>query len=361
MGLEHIGQKLKTARDGLGLSLSQIHERTKIPFNHLQAIDNGQDEDLPEPVYVSGFIKRYAECVGLNGQQLAEEYKEELEGTGNNSNGGNSFFLPRGLKEPQIAAPPPTNYFNKTRIEQPPPNLFKLILFPACFVVAALALMIFLANRQQNAEVAQDPSLIPLKDAAKFTGLPTPPPTPAESAPSAVQNPVATATPTPTAVPPASKDARVTLTGLRRVWIEVKSESSGETKFNGFLDTGDRRDFQDSEGLRIIAGSGGNLSVEANGKTETFGAPGKRTERLFMSKNAAALEKTAEAENQSGKSTTATSATATPAKKPTPAKKNIASSKGSATKHLDNLPARQYMPGESLGSGTRAIDVPYRY
>jgi cytoskeletal protein RodZ len=356
MGLEHIGQKLKSARDGLGLSLSQIHERTKIPFNHLQSIDNGNDEDLPEPVYVSGFIKRYAECVGLNGQQLVEEYREDLEeGNANNSN-GNFGFTPQRMKEQQLVAPPPTNYFNKNRIEQPPPNLFKLILFPAFFVVLALFLTIFLANRQQSAEVAQDPSLIPLKDTAKFTGLPTPPP--AESAPPAAQTPIATATPAvpPTPVAPPSNEARVTLTGLRRVWIEVKSESSGETKFNGFLDTGDRRDFQDSEGLRVIAGSGGNLSVEANGKTETFGAAGKRTERVFMSKNAAAAQKTAEAET--GKTTTAsTSATATPAKKPTPPKKNIASAK----KRVDNLPSREYMPGESLGSGSKAIDVPYRY
>jgi cytoskeletal protein RodZ len=355
MGLEHIGQKLKTARDGLGLSLSQIHERTKIPFNHLQAIDNGQDEDLPEPVYVSGFIKRYAECVGLNGQQLVEEYREELEGATNNSN-GNFGFLPRPLKEQQVVAPPPANYFNKTRLEQPPPNLFKLVFFPACFVVAALLLMIFLANRQQTAEVAQDPSLIPLKDAAKFTGLPTPPPT--ESAPPAVQAPVATATPAtpPTPAPAQSNDARVTLTGLRRVWIEVKSESSGETKFNGFLDTGDQRDFQDSDGVRVIAGSGGNLSVEANGKTETFGPAGKRTERVFMSKKAAAAQKTAEAET--GKTTTSSaSPAATPAKKPTTPKKSIASAK----KRPDSLPSREYMPGESLGSGSRAIDVPYRY
>ncbi len=78
MSLEQIGQQLKVARDGSGLSLSQIHERTKIPFNHLEAIEQGNFDDLPEPVYVSGFIKRYADCVGLDGQQLAIAYRNAL-------------------------------------------------------------------------------------------------------------------------------------------------------------------------------------------------------------------------------------------------------------------------------------------
>ena len=69
MSLQEIGTRLKSARDNSGLSLSQINERTKIPFNHLEAIEQGNFDDLPEPVYVAGFIKRYADCVGLDGQQ----------------------------------------------------------------------------------------------------------------------------------------------------------------------------------------------------------------------------------------------------------------------------------------------------
>ena len=78
MSFEQIGQKLKSAGDGTG-RIAQIQEKTKIPYNHLSAIDTGNFDDLPEPVYVSGFIKRYAECVGLDGQQLVDEYRSELD------------------------------------------------------------------------------------------------------------------------------------------------------------------------------------------------------------------------------------------------------------------------------------------
>ena len=77
MSLEQIGQKLKAARESQGLSLRQIHDRTKIPIGHLQSIDGGHADELPEPVYVAGFIKRYGDCVGLNGQSLSEEYRHE--------------------------------------------------------------------------------------------------------------------------------------------------------------------------------------------------------------------------------------------------------------------------------------------
>lgn len=360
MALEHIGQKLKTARDGLGLSLSQIHERTKIPFNHLQAIDNGQSDDLPEPVYVSGFIKRYAECVGLNGQQLVEEYKEEVEGAPDSN--GRFGFLARGLKEQQpVSSSPPPNYFNRTRIEQPPPNFFKLMLFPSLIIVTVLVLVIFLASRQQSMEVAQDPSVLSLKDSAsKFNNLPVPPPvTPEPAAPVATS----TAAPASQPTPPTSNDARISLIGNRHVWVTVKGISSGEVKYTGFLETGDRRDFQDQEGLRVTAGSGGNLTVEVDGKSQTFGPPGRKTERAFLSKKAqaAATQDTEDktTSDSTTSKTTASGSTATaPAKKPAVAKKTITAR---PPRRTDGLPSRQYMPGESLGSGTRAIDVPYRY
>jgi cytoskeletal protein RodZ len=351
MALEQIGQKLKTARDGLGLSLSQIHERTKIPFNHLQSIDNGLSDDLPEPVYVSGFIKRYAECVGLNGPQLVAEYKEEVEGTPHTN--GRFGFLAKGLKEQQpVAASPPTNYFNRTRIEQPPPNPMKTFVVPVFWIVLVLVILIFVFSHQQTMEVAQDPSVLSLKDsAAKISTASMPPAAPPE--------PAAAPTPPADPTPPPSNDARIVLTGNRHVWVTVKSESTGETKFTGCLETGDRRDFQDSEGLRVTADSGGNLSVEVGGKTETFGAAGKKTERLFMAKNASPPAQTADNQTKSPAAKTTTNTTAS-TKKPTVNKKSLAAARDRVPKRAD-VPSRDYMPGENLGSGSRTIDVPYRY
>src|SRR6185437_9223526 len=103
MTLEAIGQKLKAAREAQGLSLRQIYERTKIPINHLQSIDSGQLEDLPEPVYVAGFIKRYAECIGLDGQVLADEYRQN--GHADNGNGNGRARARQALAQPVYVTP----------------------------------------------------------------------------------------------------------------------------------------------------------------------------------------------------------------------------------------------------------------
>src|SRR5271156_835034 len=81
MSLATIGQKLRSAREAQGLSLVQVYERTKIPLNHLQAVEQGDSDELPEPVFIFGFIKRYAECIGLDGQVLADEFKRQIEET----------------------------------------------------------------------------------------------------------------------------------------------------------------------------------------------------------------------------------------------------------------------------------------
>ena len=76
MSLEQIGQKLKVAREGQSLSVGQVYDRTKIPVNHIDALESGRLDDLPEPVYVAGFIKRYGDMLGLNGQSLADEFRQ---------------------------------------------------------------------------------------------------------------------------------------------------------------------------------------------------------------------------------------------------------------------------------------------
>jgi cytoskeletal protein RodZ len=360
MTLEHIGQKLKTARDNLGLSLSQIHERTKIPFYHLQAIDNGQTDDLPEPVYVSGFIKRYAECVGLNGQQLVEEYREDLDNTPHAN--GRFSFLSRGVKDQQPVPSAPPQYFNRTKIEQPPPNLLKSVPFYAFWIAVVVFLVGFLASRQQTGEGgAQDTSLLALKDSTtRFNAIQSTAVAPSET-PVA---PTPTTTPAPTAPPAASNDARVTLNANKHVWVEVKSLSSGESKYTGALESGDRRDYQDPEGLRIVAGNGGSLTFEVDGKVHAFGEPGKRTEKTFLSKVATAKETAGENKPTQPGANKPTATTASAGSTTTTPKKVLISKKSptkTGTRKAEGTAGRAYLPGENLGPGTRGIDVPYRY
>ncbi|WP_017317467.1 helix-turn-helix domain-containing protein [Mastigocladopsis repens] len=69
--LRQIGQQLRQVRESQGLSLSQLHVYTHVPLRHMEAVENGNWELLPEDVYVRGFIRVMANALGLNGTNIA--------------------------------------------------------------------------------------------------------------------------------------------------------------------------------------------------------------------------------------------------------------------------------------------------
>lgn len=346
MTLEAIGQKLKSAREAQGLSLRQIYERTKIPINHLQSIDGGQKEDLPETVYVAGFIKRYAECIGLDGQLLADEYRQQAaEDAHAHSGSGNGNGKANGRKEvaqPLYVTP---DYLRHAKVDNRPPT-YKMWVFNALGIVLVLATLAwyFQSNSASN---QQDPSLASLNETAK--------------------NASSTQTTTGTGIAPAptSNPNRLKLNATQHVWVEVKALSSGASAYTGYLEQGESREFADDQGLRVRAGNGGNLSVEFKGTIEPFGKTGKVAERTFLASAPSGTPATAPTDTPADGTATSPSSTAsttTPAKPKKTAKRPDSSKVTDGYRRVDDVPSRQYVPGESLGDGgTKSIDVPYRY
>jgi len=334
MVLESIGQKLKNAREGQGLSLSDIYQRTKIPVTHLQSIDNGAAEDLPEPVYVSGFIRRYAECVGLNPQSLVEEYRQQTEGNGNGRK-NKGAVMDRPL-QPVMMAPP---HVRTVKIEQGGgPGIVRTMGVSVFWIIVILGLITFLFWWNSNNQTAQDSSqVLSMRDLPNRIGGVSP-----TGAPPSATDKTLPAAPGDTA----PTDSRISLSASQHVWVEVKSIATGDSLFTGYLEAGDRRDFQDAQGLRVRAGNGGSLAVEQNGKSATFGLPGKITEKTFMAKTASGTVPNA---------STATSA-ATEAAAVKPIVKKV--TRRPAGDGASSAPARRiapagvrYIPGESLRRG----------
>jgi len=63
---------LKDTREAKGLTLDIVHEATKIPLDALKAIEEGYSVRSLSPFYYRGFIKIYAEFLGLD---VGETYK----------------------------------------------------------------------------------------------------------------------------------------------------------------------------------------------------------------------------------------------------------------------------------------------
>ena len=72
-----VGDILQKQRKSLGLSTRDIADRTFINEAYIIAIENGQYSQIRDAVYVRGFIRNYAEAVGLNGNMLIQYFNEE--------------------------------------------------------------------------------------------------------------------------------------------------------------------------------------------------------------------------------------------------------------------------------------------
>jgi len=72
--LKEMGAQLWAARQERSLSLDEMVVITKISRRLLQAIEEGNLEDLPEPVYIQGFIRQYADALGFNGAEFAKAF-----------------------------------------------------------------------------------------------------------------------------------------------------------------------------------------------------------------------------------------------------------------------------------------------
>ena len=83
-----IGSSLREARERQKLELSQVAGATRIRARYLQAVEDERFDILPGGAYAKGFLRTYADYLGLDAQQFVDEY--------------NTRFAP--TEEPQAAA-----------------------------------------------------------------------------------------------------------------------------------------------------------------------------------------------------------------------------------------------------------------
>lgn len=73
------GARLRRARMKRGLEIEQLAAITKINTRYLLSIETDDFEQLPAPVYIHGFVKAFARCVGLEPNAAATSYMARFE------------------------------------------------------------------------------------------------------------------------------------------------------------------------------------------------------------------------------------------------------------------------------------------
>jgi len=72
--VESLGDKLKTAREGKGISLDDAGKDTKITIRYLEALEKEDFSGFPGEAYITGFLRNYGAYLDLDVQELLSLY-----------------------------------------------------------------------------------------------------------------------------------------------------------------------------------------------------------------------------------------------------------------------------------------------
>lgn len=244
-----LGETLRQARLDKGVSLAQAERETRIRRKYLEALEAEDFGALPAPVYVRGFIRTYADYLGLNPEAMVDLYQ------------------PARGREERLPIRPATPQIERRRVISLRPVLIALA------VVAGALLLGYLWTQYnsfaESLRQAEREQVLPSSRSQPTAGvakpLPTRTPTPAPATP----------TPTPTATPVRGVVVEVRLTG--RSWIEVTAD--GRPVFQDTLPTGTTKTFQAEQTIKMRVSNAGAVQVVVNGVAQPpLGATGQAVE-----------------------------------------------------------------------------------
>jgi cytoskeletal protein RodZ len=268
--LVEIGAQLKEIRHQHDLSLEEISAKTLIPTRLLKAIEEGKMEQLPEPVYTKGFIRRFGDALGLNGATLAESFpvvtkplpKYEAQPGGRLKSGLRPIHLYLFYILVIVAAGIGLSYLNKpatqplggeTQTLNPSENQDRAPAFSASPATASSPSPGQRSTVASQPLAAASPSSAPQPSGVTSTGET---PKPSNSSPEVTPKPAVTA--------PGSARVRVDLTLKQDAWVAI--EVDGKTTYEGILKAKTNRTVIGKNKIVIHSGNAGGVLVSANQK-----------------------------------------------------------------------------------------------
>ncbi len=69
---------VRALREAHGLTLTDVYQATKISVLNLEAIEKGEFQQLPPPIYTKAYLRAYAKLLGADAQQMIGRYEDYL-------------------------------------------------------------------------------------------------------------------------------------------------------------------------------------------------------------------------------------------------------------------------------------------
>lgn len=94
-----VGARLRQRREELGLTLPELESKTRVRLSFLQSLEEDRFDGFPGDAYLFGFLKSYAEALGLPAAELMAELRSRI--------GAGSGFteIPPLVADPFLAQP----------------------------------------------------------------------------------------------------------------------------------------------------------------------------------------------------------------------------------------------------------------
>jgi cytoskeleton protein RodZ len=320
-----VGALLRASRIRCGEELPQVADALRIRLCHLEAIEAGRFDDLPGPAYALGFVRTYANYLGLDGEEVVRRLRAETEiadakpslsfpvplsdssmpsgavvmvgllvaavaygaylvGT---SRDGDTIArvspVPERLAQDdgRAASPPaataaalPAIEEGKSPVSLPAPAAAAL---PSTAVSPSVTTVVAPPSASSFGSPAEAPSApsssmtsaAPAAAPASPASAPAPvaaPSSPSASAPPVTQ--VAVATPTPAvSAPPAETPKRPRIEVLAKAdsWIQVRDGGANELLLTRLLREGETYTVPERAGLSLLTGNAGALEIRIDG------------------------------------------------------------------------------------------------
>ena len=98
MAYENLGDYLKSKREELSFSLDDIVAETKIQKMYIIAMEEENYKELPEPIYVKGFLKTYARALKIDEKEVVDLYQAILDESNKKEEGFTEDVKPRKVQ-----------------------------------------------------------------------------------------------------------------------------------------------------------------------------------------------------------------------------------------------------------------------
>jgi cytoskeleton protein RodZ len=229
-----IGTSLREARLRQGIELPRVEADTKIRAKYLRALEEEHFDVLPAETYVKGFLRTYAEYLGLDGQLYVDEFNSRF------ARAEDTFVPPSTPQRPR------------------PRRMESNFIIVALAGIVAVTILVVVAWRVGSDETSSPRSLIGTQPIGE-----TPPATTTDTMT------------TPASPPPAASQAKLAKLVVSAqsgdCWVQVRAGSArGRLIYEGTLQQGQAQRFARWKRLWLELGAPSNLSARLNGRAVDF-------------------------------------------------------------------------------------------